>query len=90
VDQFAAVLGFSQLVQAFARFLIVSERCIQMAGVDFFGDGGQETLQRFPHVADQTKIEWAAIAERFRTHIDLRDLGVLGEELTVGKIRAQQ
>jgi hypothetical protein len=61
-----------------------------MTGVDFLGNGRKQAQQRLLHVADQTKVKWAAIAQGLRAHIDLRDPGVLGEELTVRKIRTQQ
>jgi hypothetical protein len=57
--------------------------------VRLFAELRHQCLQRFLDRAEHADFERTAVAESFGTDIDLRDLGVFGEELPVRKISAE-
>jgi hypothetical protein len=80
--------SFGESIEILTRTRIVRERIFQERRVIFDSNLGKQRGESLPDITQQSELERAAVAERFGPQIDLRDSRTIGEELTVGKIRA--
>jgi len=64
----------------FARLLVVDQGIVKMTGIRFLLDRRQHGVQGVLDGAEQAEVEGTAIAERFRPHVDLRDLRPLRKD----------
>jgi hypothetical protein len=89
MNDIAVRTALCQSVELSARLLVINQGIAEMTGVCLLPDRRQHGIQGVLDRAEQAEMERAAIAERFRPHIDLRDLRALRIERPVRKIRTE-
>ena len=89
VDRLAAGVPLARSSRPCARLAVVGERVVEVRAVASWRQLRQQRLDRGADVADEAEIEPGAAAEMLRPDVDLRDLGVVGQELLVGEVRAE-
>src|SRR3954454_13989831 len=90
MDDRALRSAFGQRVELPARLAVVVQRRVEMAACALPDDARQQGLDRVLDVAEKAEVDRAAVAERLRSSVDLRNASALRVERPVGEVRSEQ